>query len=67
MIVTVICGHRRVPPFGVNGGQPGEVGKEWVERRDGSIVPLAGIDAVDVAEGDVFVMQTPGGGGYGSA
>jgi len=67
MIVTVICGHRRVPPFGVNGGQPGEVGKEWVERGDGRIVPLAGIDAVDVGKGDVFVMQTPGGGGYGSA
>ena len=66
MIVTVICGHRRVPPFGVNGGQPGDVGKEWVERSDGSMVALAGIDAVEVDPGDVFVMQTPGGGGFGS-
>ena len=67
MTVTVICGHRRVPPFAVNGGEPGEVGKEWVERADGEKVELAGIDAVDVAVGDSFIMQTPGGGGYGTA
>ncbi len=66
MTVTVIGGHRRVPPFGADGGEPGDVGKEWVERADGSHVPLAGIDAVEVDVDDVFVMQTPGGGGYGS-
>jgi len=65
MTVTVICGHRRVPPFGVDGGEPGEVGKEWVERSSGEIVSLQGIDAIDVDPGDIFVMQTPGGGGYG--
>ncbi|MBX2884604.1 MAG: hydantoinase B/oxoprolinase family protein [Granulosicoccus sp.] len=65
MTVTVICGHRRVPPFGVDGGQPGSVGKEWVERADGTVVPVKGIDAIDVNPGDIFVMQTPGGGGYG--
>jgi len=65
MTVTVICGHRRVSPFGVDGGEPGEVGKEWVERASGESVALQGIDAIDVEPGDVFVMQTPGGGGYG--
>ncbi len=66
MTVTVICGHRRVPPFGVAGGEPGEVGREWVERADGNNHPLAGIDAVDVGVDDLLVMQTPGGGGYGA-
>lgn len=65
MTVTVLCGHRRVPPFGVDGGEPGGIGKEWVERTDGSIVSVKGIDAVEVYPGDVFVMETPGGGGYG--
>ncbi len=65
MTVTVLCGHRRVPPFGVDGGHPGEVGKEWVERKDGETVAVRGIDAVEVYPGDTFVMQTPGGGGYG--
>ena len=65
MTVTVICGHRRVPPFAVDGGEPGKVGCEWVERTDGSFVTVQGIDAVDVFPGDVFVMETPGGGGFG--
>lgn len=65
MTITILGGHRRVPPFGVDGAEPGEVGKDWVERADGSIVKLKGIDAVDVVVGDTFVMQTPGGGGYG--
>lgn len=65
MTVTVLGGHRRVPPFGVDGGEPGEVGKDWVERADGTIVPVKGIDAIDVYPGDIFVMQTPGGGGFG--
>ncbi len=66
MTVTLLCGHRRVAPFGVDGGEPGEVGKEWVERADGSVVALKGIDAVDVSPGDTFVMQTPGAGGFGA-
>lgn len=66
MTVTVICGHRRVPPFAVGGAEPGEVGLEWVDRANGEKVELAGIDAVDVEVGDSFVMQTPGGGGYGA-
>jgi len=65
MTVTVLCGHRRVPPFGVDGADSGEVGSEWVERASGDRVDVKGIDAVDVGVGDVFVMNTPGGGGYG--
>jgi len=65
MTVTVLCGHRRVPPFAVDGAEPGKVGIEWVERADGSVDSVRGIDAVDVYPGDVFVMETPGGGGFG--
>jgi 5-oxoprolinase (ATP-hydrolysing) len=65
MTVTVLGGHRRVPPFGVDGGEPGEVGLDWVERADGSKAAVKGIDAIDVEAGDMFIMQTPGGGGYG--
>ena len=66
MTVTTLCSHRVVPPFGANGGAPGEVGKEWVERADGAIVAHAGNDQTDVFPGDTFVMQTPSGGGWGA-
>jgi 5-oxoprolinase (ATP-hydrolysing) len=65
MTVTTLSGHRRVPAFGLAGGSPGELGRHWVERADGSITPMSGCASVDLAAGDVFVMETPGGGGYG--
>ena len=66
MTVTTLCSHRRVPPFGQNGGAPGEVGKEWIERADGSVVDHHGVGENEVYPGDVFVMQTPSGGGFGT-
>jgi 5-oxoprolinase (ATP-hydrolysing) len=66
MTVTTLAGHRRVPAFGLAGGSPGELGRHWVERADGSITPMEGCASVDLAAGDVFVMETPGGGGYGA-
>ena len=65
MTVTTLGSHRRVPPFGVDGGEPGEVGLEWVERADGTRVEHAGNDQNEVYPGDLFIMQTPSGGGYG--
>ena len=65
MTVTTLCSHRRVQPFGQNGGSPGEVGKEWIERSDGTIVDHEGVGENEVYPGDTFVMQTPSGGGYG--
>ena len=55
-----------VKPFGVNGGKPGECGKEWLETNDGKIVNLKGNDSCQVKENDLFIMETPGGGGFGS-
>ena len=65
MTVTTLCSHRRVKPFGLNGGSPGDCGKEWLERTDGSILNLNGNDSCEVESNDLFVMETPGGGGFG--
>ena len=63
--VSTLSSHRRVPPYGMAGGQPGALGRQWVEHADGRVTELAGCDTVQVAAGDVVVLETPGGGGYG--
>ena len=65
MTVTTLTGHRQVPPYGMAGGQPGALGRHWVERADGTVTPLRACDSVQVGPGDLFVIETPGGGGYG--
>ena len=65
MTATVLSSHRVVPPHGAAGGAPGAVGVNAVERWGGGREALGGNDQVQMAEGDVFVMETPGGGGYG--
>ncbi len=65
MTVTTLASHRRVRPYGMAGGQPGSPGRHWVRRADGSVTPMRGCDSVEVGTGDVFVIETPGGGGYG--
>jgi 5-oxoprolinase (ATP-hydrolysing) len=66
MTVSTLCSHRRVAPYGMAGGQPGALGRHFLERADGSVVPMAGADSVDAVAGDVLVVNTPGGGGYGA-
>ncbi|MFI1537836.1 hydantoinase B/oxoprolinase family protein [Streptomyces anandii] len=65
MTVSTLSQHRRVPPYGMAGGEPGSLGSGRVERADGTVVELGGSDSADVAPGDVLVVETPGGGGYG--
>lgn len=65
MTVTILSGHRRVPPYGLAGGAPGAVGRNWIARRDGRIEAVAGVATITVAAGDVLIIETPGGGGYG--
>ncbi|MEM7295552.1 MAG: hydantoinase B/oxoprolinase family protein [Pseudomonadota bacterium] len=67
MTVTTLCSHREVAPYGDAGGHPGEVGRQWIERADGSRTAHPGNGQNDVGPGDVFVMETPSGGGYGDA
>jgi 5-oxoprolinase (ATP-hydrolysing) len=65
MTVSTLSGHRCVAPYGMAGGSPGELGRNVVQRADGSTVKLAGCDSTRVDPGDVLVIETPGGGGYG--
>ncbi|WP_435242256.1 hydantoinase B/oxoprolinase family protein [Streptomyces cucumeris] len=65
MTVALLTGHRRVPPYGMAGGEPGGLGANLVERADGTVEPLGGRDTAEVGPGDVLVVHTPGGGGYG--
>ncbi|PNV35598.1 5-oxoprolinase [Streptomyces sp. DH-12] len=65
MTVSTLSQHRRVPPYGMAGGAPGATGANRIERVDGTVTPLAGSDSADVGPGDVLVIETPGGGGYG--
>ncbi|NMH99271.1 hydantoinase B/oxoprolinase family protein [Pseudonocardia acidicola] len=65
MTVSTLSGHRRRPPYGLAGGSAGALGANRVEHADGRVTRMAGCDSVDVGAGDVFVIETPGGGGYG--
>ena len=65
MSAALLSNHRKVAPFGLEGGQPGAVGRQWVERADGRIDELPGCARTEMGPGDVFVIQTPAGGGYG--
>jgi 5-oxoprolinase (ATP-hydrolysing) len=67
MTAVMLANHRRVPPFGVAGGAPGAVGRNWVERADGAREEFGATCEVAMRAGDVFVIETPGGGGYGAA
>jgi 5-oxoprolinase (ATP-hydrolysing) len=66
MTAAILAGHRRVPPYGMAGGGPGDLGRNWVERADGSRTDLGYADETQVGPGDVFVIETPGGGGFGA-
>ena len=65
MTVTVLSSHRLVPPFGLAGGEPGRCGNNYIVRAGGDAVQLKGNDEVKMNTGDLFVMETPGGGGFG--
>ena len=67
MTAAILAGHRLVPPYGAQGGAPGELGQTWVERADGSRELLAYADQRELKQGDVFVVSTPSGGGFGQS
>jgi 5-oxoprolinase (ATP-hydrolysing) len=66
MTASILANNRAIAPFGMAGGAPGEAGRNWVERVDGSREELPHIGSAEMAPGDVFVVATPGGGGYGT-
>ncbi|MFD8469547.1 hydantoinase B/oxoprolinase family protein [Streptomyces cyaneofuscatus] len=65
--VALLSGHRRVPPYGAEGGEPGALGEQYIERVGGALDRLEGCDTAELDAGDVLVVRTPGGGGYGPA
>lgn len=67
MTAAILSSHRRVPPFGLAGGDPGKVGVNQVERVQGTLETLAGTATMTMAPGDVLIIETPGGGGYGAS
>ena len=68
MTATLLSSHRKVPPFGLEGGENGETGRQWVERAaTGEKIMLEGRCSVAMQPGDVFVISTPSGGGFGKA
>ena len=67
MTAAILSSHRRVPPYGLAGGGNAEPGRNSVVRTDGSVETLLGADRTEMDTGDIFVIETPGGGGWGRA
>ncbi len=64
--VSFLSQHRVEAPFALEGAEPGEMGRQWVERGDGVVEQLAGVSSVEMQPGDRFVVETPSGAGYGA-
>ncbi|MBT7390820.1 MAG: hypothetical protein HN771_05110, partial [Gammaproteobacteria bacterium] len=67
MTVNIITGHRVVPPYGLAGGNSGALGKNYVIHLDNSITELKTKGQIEVSKDDIFVLKTPGGGGFGKS
>ena len=67
MRANILANRRRVAPRGLAGGGDAAAGRNWVERADGSVEMLSATASADVEPGDAFIIETPGGGGYGKA
>lgn len=65
MAAGIVSNRRAIAPFGLNGGGPGLPGCNRVDRADGRTDNLPATAATDMMPGDVFVIETPGGGGFG--
>ncbi len=66
MTAAILSEHRGVAPYGMAGGLPAKTGRNWVRRVGGEVLELGACDQVEMNPGDCFVIETPGGGGYGN-
>ena len=66
MTAVLLANRRRTQPFGLRGGAAAASGRNWIERADGTIDTFGATHEAEVQANDVFVIQTPGGGGYGN-
>jgi N-methylhydantoinase B len=65
MTANILSSHRLIPPFGLDGGESGKVGRNWIKRENGTEENLGNTGTVEMQPGDVFIIETPGGGGFG--
>jgi len=65
MRANILANRRKVPPKGLNGGGDALPGRNWVERTDGTVGTLTATGSAEMGVGDRFVIETPGGGGFG--
>lgn len=63
--LSILSQHRKVAPFGLNGGKKGKKGRQYIVKCDKTILILRGIDGVSIEAGEQLVIETPGGGGFG--
>ena len=66
MDCSILSGHRRVAPFGMNGGEDGKTGKNLVRRKDGRIETLDHCAQTVLEPGEAFILETPTPGGFGA-
>jgi len=67
MTAAILSGRRVVPPFGLHGGKPGEVGRNYIQRQDGTVEELGSTAIAQMQPGEIFAIETPGGGGFGAS
>lgn len=67
MTASILANRRRIPPFGLAGGEPGATGSNYVEKADGTRIDLPATASIAMEKGDIFVINTPGGGGFGKS
>ena len=65
MECAILSGFRKLKPFGLHGGEDGEVGENWVRRKDGRLERLKGSDQTVLEPGEAIIVKTPTGGGFG--
>lgn len=63
--LSLLTQRRTSGPYGMDGGSDGHPGKQWIIRKDGMREPLPSVSSSEMQPGDVFVIETPGGGGWG--
>jgi 5-oxoprolinase (ATP-hydrolysing) len=66
MEAVIVASRRTVPPHGMQGGEAGAPGRQWVERASGGVTLLKGQDSAMLEPGDILALETPGGGGWGT-
>ncbi|GMT45240.1 MAG: 5-oxoprolinase [bacterium] len=65
MELSLLSQHRKYQPYGMNGGNPGKTGEQFIIKTDKSVLEFQGVDHRLIKKGDTFVLKTPGGGGWG--